>query len=274
LDISTILGLSLGFGSVILAILFDYHFEVAQGLGAYLSLPAFFLITGGTFGATVLSFPMTVISGIPNVLKKAFFEDKMEPTETITTMVGFATKARREGLLGLEEDIANITDPFLKKGLQLVVDGTEMEMVRNIMESDLSALEARHKQGGDFFTTLGGFAPTLGIIGTVQGLVHALGEAGGAGGDPGKLVSAIAVAFLATFYGISFANLIFLPIAQKLKTRSEEEVLVKQLQIDGVLSISAGDNPRIVEEKLKAYMPPAVKAQLEAASAAAEGGAK
>lgn len=266
MDITTVGGFCLAWLSLLVAILIEGNFEL-HAVESFLNLSAFLLIVGGTLGAAVISFPMGVLKDVPGILKKALFEDKQSPTETITMMVGFATKARREGLLGLEEDIANITDPFLKKGLQLVVDGTEVEMVRNILESDLTALEARHKLGESFFTTLGGYAPTLGIIGTVAGLVHALGNVT----DPSKLTGAIAVAFLATFYGIAFANLIFLPVGGKLKVRSEEEVLVKQLMIDGVLSISAGDNPRIVEEKLKAYMPPKIKAILDAAVAAAEG---
>ncbi len=267
MDISTITGLCVGWGSLLLAILFEGHFQLQAVLG-FVNPAAFVLIAGGTAGAVILSFPMEVITNIPNILKKAFIQEKQNAADTIPLMVGFANKARREGLLGLEEDIANLTDPFLKKGLQLVVDGTDMEMVRNILEADLVSLQQRHKTGEMVFGNLGGFSPTLGIIGTVAGLVHALYTVT----DPSKIAEAIAVAFIATFYGIAFANLIFLPISNKLKVRSEEEALVRELMIEGILSISSGDNPRIVEEKLKAYMPPKVKAQMEAAAAAAQGG--
>jgi chemotaxis protein MotA len=266
LDISTLAGLGLAWGGLVLAILWEGNWS-PHALILFANGSAFVLIVLGTFGSTVISFPMAVTKDSMNILKKALFEENFDPRETINMMVGFATKARREGLLGLEEDIANLADPFLKKGLQLVVDGTEMEMVRNILENDLASLEARHKVGEAYFGTLGGFAPTLGIIGTVAGLVHALYNIS----DPSKLAGAIAVAFIATFYGIGFANLIFLPVANKLKMRSHEEVMVRTLMIEGILSISAGDNPRIVEEKLKAYLSPKVKAAMDAATAAAEG---
>lgn len=269
MDISTITGLLLGWGGLILAILWEGNWSL-HSLVLFMNPSAFVLIVFGTIGATVMSFPMAVVYDVLNITKKAFLEEVFDPRETINMMVGFATKARREGLLGLEEDIANLTDPFLKKGLQLVVDGTEMEMVRNILESDLGSLESRHKVGEGFFGTLGGFAPTLGIIGTVAGLVHALYAIS----DPSKIAGAIAVAFIATFYGIGFANLIFLPIANKLKARSHAEIMVRTLMIEGILSISAGDNPRIVEEKLKAYLSPKLKAALDAATAAGEAAGK
>jgi chemotaxis protein MotA len=148
-------------------------------------------------------------------------------------------------LLGLEEEAEAITDPFLKKGLQLVVDGTDIEMIRNIMETD--------------------------IIGTVLGLIHALAAMGEGNADAMELAGAIATAFIATFYGISFANIIFLPIAFKLKQNSQQEVLLREVMLEGILAISAGDNPRIVEEKLKAFLPPRMKLDLEAQKGQGEG---
>jgi chemotaxis protein MotA len=199
-------------------------------------------------------------------MRNAFRVKTQDAVTTVTLMVGFAGKARREGLLGLEEDIANIEDPFLKKGLQLVVDGTDMEMIREILETDTAYLQARHKVGADLLTAAGGFAPTLGIIGAVAGLISALSSVS----DASKLTGAIAVAFTATFYGIGFANLIFLPLAGKLQMRSKNEAFIRELLLVGVLSISAGDNPRIVEEKMKAFMAPADRGKLEAAGTKAE----
>jgi chemotaxis protein MotA len=184
----------------------------------------------------------------------------------VTTLVGYAGKARREGLLGLEEDITTIEDPFLKKGLQLVVDGTDGEMIREILETDTAYMQARHKVGSDMMTAAGGFAPTLGIIGAVAGLIHALGTVS----DPSKLTGAIAVAFTATFYGIGFANLIFLPLGGKLQMRSKQEAFTRELTLVGVLSISAGDNPRIVEDKMKAFMSPRDRDKLAGAGEKAE----
>lgn len=263
MDISTIAGLLIGWGGLIFSIFMEGNFEF-HAITAFMNAGAFMLIVCFTAGAVIASFPFEVIKDVPNILKKAFIEEHFNPLDTIKMMVNFATKARREGLLGLEEDIASLEDPFLKKGLQLVVDGTEMEMVRNILEADMASMEERHRTGESVFSSAGGFSPTAGIVGTVAGLVHALASIT----DASKLSGAIAMAFIATFYGISFANIIFLPIGAKLKFRNQEEVVVRQLMMDGVLSISAGDNPRIVEEKLKAYLAPHVKATLEAAAAA------
>jgi len=206
---------------------------------------------------------------LPNYAKHAFLNREFDYMGTIQTLVNFASKARREGLLGLEEDVDQLEDKFLQKGMQLVVDGTDAELVRNIMETDLTYLEARHKQGEDMFTAMGGYSPTLGIVGTVMGLIHVLSVVGD---DPAAMMKGVATAFIATFFGISFANLIWLPIATKLKVRNAEEILMRQLMIEGVLSISAGDNPRIVEEKLKAYLPPKFKAMALSGTGTGSGG--
>jgi chemotaxis protein MotA len=235
----------------------------------FFQLSAFFIVLGGTMGATIISYPWEVVTNIFNVTKQAFLKREMKAGDVIQTLVGFATKARREGLLGLEDEIAQVNDNFLKKGIQLVVDGTDIELVRSILETDLSFLETRHKLGEGLYGTMGGFAPTLGIIGTVMGLVNALGSLENAS----KVAGAIAVAFIATFYGISFANLIFLPLSFKLKAKSAEEVLIREVMIEGILSISAGDNPRIVEEKLKAFLSPKEQAVKAEGAEGAEGGA-
>lgn len=260
IDLSTIIGLLVGWGSLLIALLIEGGGNVQLVL-MFLQLSAFFIVFGGTLGATIISYPWSTISNIFPVLKQAFLQKQMDPNQVITTLVGFATKARREGLLGLEDEIANVDDSFLKKGIQLVVDGTDIELVKSILETDLAFLETRHKLGEGIFNTMGGFAPTLGIIGTVMGLVNALAHIESAA----KTALAIAVAFIATFYGISFANLIFLPIAFKLKAKTAQEVLLREVMIEGILSISAGDNPRIVEEKLKAFLSPKEQAAKEAA---------
>ena len=266
MDIATVVGLFLGFfglfgGAIIehvpMRILFNFS--------------AFVIVGVGTAGATMMSFPIDSIKEFVPVLKKAFKKQELDPGAIVTQLVGFATKARREGLLGLEEEAEAIQDPFLKKGLQLVVDGTDIEMIRNIMETDIAFLESRHKVGESIFGTFGGFSPTLGIIGTVLGLIHALGAMGEGSSDAKELVGSIATAFIATFYGISFANIIFLPISFKLKQNSQQEVLMREVMLEGILAISAGDNPRIVEEKLKAFLPPKLKLDLEAQKAQGEG---
>jgi len=267
-DLSTILGLVIGWGSVVLALLIESGGNILHAL-VFFQISAFLLVFGGTVGATMISFPMSAMSNVMNVLKQAFVQKDMNPGDVINTLVGFATKARREGLLGLEDEIANVNDTFLKKGIQLVVDGTDIELVRSILETDLAFLETRHKEGEGVLGTMGGYAPTIGIIGTVMGLVNALSQLESAS----KVAGSIAVAFIATFYGIAFANLIFLPLSFKLKSKSAQEVLIREVMIEGILSISAGDNPRIVEEKLKAFLSPKEQ-QAKAAENAEEKGAE
>ncbi|MBA4385750.1 MAG: hypothetical protein C0410_13515 [Anaerolinea sp.] len=163
-----------------------------------------------------------------------------------------ADKARREGLLALEEESKKIKDPFLQKGIMLVVDGVDPSQVRAILETNIENLEERHKKGAAAFAGAGGFAPTFGIIGTVMGLMNALKMLD----DPEKLAEAIAGAFLATLWGLLFANLIFLPLGNKLKAKSQEEVHYRNLLTEGILALQAGENPRIVREKLNAFLAP------------------
>jgi chemotaxis protein MotA len=265
LDIATIVGLVVGWGGLLMALLWEAHFDVGA-LAAYANGPGLLIIVAGTAGAVVVSFTLEDMANLGNIMNKAFRTKVTDPVTVVTTLVGYAGKARREGLLGLEEDITTIEDPFLKKGLQLVVDGTDGEMIREILETDTAYMQARHKVGADLMTAAGGFAPTLGIIGAVAGLIHALGTVS----DATKLVESIAVAFTATFYGIGFANLIFLPLGGKLQMRSKQEAFTRELTLVGVLSISAGDNPRIVEDKRKAFLSPGEREKLVGAGEKAE----
>jgi chemotaxis protein MotA len=174
-------------------------------------------------------------------------------------MVHFADRARRDGLLALEDEAKSIEDPFLKRGIQMAIDGTDPEMVREVLETEVAALKDRHKVGAKFFGDMGAFAPTLGIIGTVLGLVHMLENLS----DPSSMGPLIAGAFVATLWGVMSANLIWLPISNKLKRASAEEVAFKELVIEGVLSIQAGANPRAVGEKLKSFLPPKERDELD-----------
>jgi len=250
MDIATIAGLGIAWAGLMIGALL-----AGTNLLMFLNIEAFFIVIVGTIGVTIICFPMAAILNSFAVLKNAFFAKEIDFVATIQTMVNFATKARREGLLGLEEDVEQLDDKFLQKGLQLIVDGTDIELVRSIMDTDLTFLEVRHKLGEGIFMTMGGYAPTLGIVGTVMGLVHVLAKLD----DPSKIGPAVAVAFIATLYGIATANLIYLPIGMKLRARSAEEILLRNVMIEGVVAISQGDNPRIVEEKLKAFLPPKYK---------------
>lgn len=245
MDLSSIIGIVLGFASILLG------FALEGGhLTSLLAETAAIIVFGGTFGATILSFPMDDIKQVPALLKITFTEKKFNISELIVTLTGFAEKARREGLLCLERETANIDDEFIRQGIQLVVDGTDPALVRDILETQIDFTDQRHKIGADIFEAAGGYSPTLGIIGTVMGLVHVLGNLS----DPESLGPSIAVAFIATLYGVCFANLVYLPIGHKLKLKSKQERFMKEIALEGILSIQAGDNPSIVREKLRAFL--------------------
>jgi chemotaxis protein MotA len=260
MDLATLIGLLLGVGCVVGSFLME-----GGNFAQLINIPAGIIVFGGTFGAAMASSPLRRVVAMPVLFRHALFTKPHDASEIIQSLVNFALKARREGLLVLEADAKEINDPFLQSGLQLAIDGTDPELVRDILRTDLEFVQERHKEGADLFKTLGGFAPTLGIIGTVMGLIHMLGQMS----EPGKMGPAIAAAFIATLYGVCSANLLYIPISNKLKVRSAEEVLLREIMIEGILSIQAGDNPRIVEEKLKAFLPPKERA----AFSAQEGGA-
>ncbi|HET6175198.1 MAG TPA: flagellar motor protein [Gaiellales bacterium] len=231
-----------------------------------LNLPALLIVVGGTGMATFASTTVDGIKNIPKLYKRSFGGSEVDPTAAITQMVGLAEKARRDGLLALENDLAGIDDAFTRTGIQLVVDGTDSDLVRNILQSEIDGMSARHRAGGHLFATAGGFAPTLGILGTVLSLVHVLENLS----SPGTLGHSIAGAFLATLYGVGSANLIFLPVANKLKELSAVELLYREMLLEAVLSIQAGDNPRMLREKLETFIEPAARgSQPETASAPA-----
>jgi chemotaxis protein MotA len=215
------------------------------------------IVLGGTFGAAMVSMPLKTTIGLPKITAKAFFRPSYDLGPIIAKFVSYAEKVRREGLLVLEEDASQEDDEFLKNGLQLVIDGNDTDLVKDILATELRYLASRHHQGAHFFVHLGGFAPTFGIIGTVMGLVVVLK---GLGGDINELGAKVALAFLATLYGVVSANAFFLPIGNKLAEASHEEQLMREIMIEGILSIQAGDNPRIVKEKLAAFLPPNLRA--------------
>ncbi len=247
LDVTILLGFGLAIFSLLAAVLLEGASVAALG-----SLSAAVLVLGGTVGATIISFPKKDLLGAFNVIKAAFTKKEEKYSELVGQIVELGQFARREGLLALEARLEETEDRFLRQGLQLVVDGVDPELVRGILETELSGLRTRHRQGAGLLETAGGYAPTMGIIGTVMGLVHVLSNLSNAA----KLGPAIAVAFLATFYGISTANLFWLPIAGRLKALSHVELILREIAIEGVLSIQAGDNPRSLEQKLKSFIPP------------------
>jgi chemotaxis protein MotA len=269
MDMSTVIGLVMGSLALLIPMIFGEALSAIQ-ISQYISAEPVVIIGFGTIGAGFISQPMEAMKNLVTTFRIALRKAPQASGEQIATIVQLAERARREGLLSLEEQIGELNDPFLQKGMQLVIDGTDPELVRQVLEIDLSLMEKRHEVHYGAWEGLGGFAPTFGIMGTVLGLVKVLSNLS----DPSSLGPAIATAFLATFYGISSANVFWLPIASKLRKKSEEEVLFRQVMLDGILSIQAGDNPRIIQEKLTGFLSPKERQAAEAAVAAQAGAAQ
>ncbi len=246
MDISTIIGLIFGFGFIIWSII------ITGDIMTYVHIPSLIIVLGGTIAATILSYPLKTITSLWKVFQKAFFHKEVSINNIIEEIITLANIARKEGLLSLEEYGEKLEDDFLKKGINLIVDGTDPELVRNILETELAFLTERHAQGQGVLETMGTYSPAFGMIGTLIGLINMLKKLD----DYASIGPNMSVALVTTFYGSVLANVIFLPLAQKLKVRSQSEVLMKDLMIEGLLSIQAGENPRIIEEKLKTFIPP------------------
>jgi chemotaxis protein MotA len=267
MDLTTIIGLVIGFAIVAVVMIMDGGSPAE--LFAHPS--AIMLTIGGALAATIISYPMKSLSSLPKWFMKAFMSPKHDVQGAIALLAKMADKARREGLLSLEEESKKIEDEFLKRGIMMAVDGVDPAQVRAILETEIHHLRERHEQGGiNFFSSAGGYGPTMGIIGTVMGLITVLQELD----NPGALGASIAAAFLATLWGILSANLIWLPLAGKLRSKSEEEVAYRNLLLEGVLALQAGENPRIVKEKLNAFLPPKERKGEEGAVGAEKAGAK
>jgi chemotaxis protein MotA len=232
-----------------------YGIMIGSPLKLFWDTPSAFIVFGGTIGVILISYPLRDVFGLFGVVRNAFFPHRYEPQHLIPTFVEFATKARREGILALEAAAAELKDPFFRQGLELVIDGLEPQSIRDILESEIEHIEQRHRRGTDVLSSIGQFAPAIGMIGTLVGLVQMLQSMS----DPSSIGPAMAVALMTTFYGAFIANLLALPMAGKLTARSVEETLLKGMIIEGIMSISAGDNPRVVERKLHAYLSPEMR---------------
>jgi chemotaxis protein MotA len=219
---------------------------------AFMNMPALLIIIAGTGGATMASVGMDGMKKIPSLYKLVISAEPVDVQGRVALLVSLAEQARREGLLALDAQIAEIDDGFTKKGLQLVVDGTDPELVRDILEAEIDGMAARHHAGVLPFEKAGGFAPTIGIIGTVMGLVHVLQNLSA----PATLGPSISSAFIATLMGVASANVIYLPVANRLKSMSATEVELRTLTLEGILSVQAGDNPRVVSDKLTSFVAP------------------
>lgn len=257
MDFATIIGIILAFGAVAAsALIGGVDLRIL-----YERYEAFILVFGGTLGATLISFPLrTFVRGFGSGLRIVFTEPVYHEGQIISTLVSFAEKARREGLLALENEAAALEDEFMRKGIQLVIDGRDTDIIRKILETEVSFVHERNAKAEQVYMTLGGYSPTLGIIGTVLGLIAMLkglaSASSSGGGVTGSIGTATAQAFVATFFGILLANLLWLPIGSKIKERNGQLMLLREIMIEGILSIQAGDNPRLLEEKLHAFLDP------------------
>jgi chemotaxis protein MotA len=234
-----------------------------------MNVPAILIVLVGTLGATIAACGLPSHIRVPKLYMKAIMPPDLDLVARVNEIVGYAEKARRDGLLALDEAVKEIDDPFTQKGIQLVVDGTDPDLVAAVLDAENEAMRKRHAAGRAPFMQAGGFAPTMGIVGTVFGLVNVMNNLN----QPSTLGPLIAAAFLATLIGVGSANVVFLPMANRLKELSEAEFHFREMTLEGILGIQAGDNPRVVAEKLMAYVPPSerpTEEEQEAAKAAAK----
>ncbi|MFH1851038.1 MAG: motility protein A [Candidatus Neomarinimicrobiota bacterium] len=249
MDVATIIGILSGLTLIGLSIFNNGNWEI------FLHVPSMMIVVGGALAATLVNFPIGEVIGVMGVVRKAFQGSRDKSAEIITNLVALSKLSRREGILAIDSLLPEIDNDFLRTGLELAVDGAEPETIRNIMETELSYIANRHNRGQMIFMSLGTYAPAFGMIGTLIGLISMLRTLD----DPSNIGSGMATALITTFYGAALANLLFLPIAGKLKNRSDEEILWKEMIVEGVLAIQYGEHPRNIERKLKNYVPPKVR---------------
>jgi chemotaxis protein MotA len=257
MDIATIIGIVLGFGLVVAAIL------MKSGLGAFIDPASMAVVLGGSAAAVLISFPLKQVAKIFTVFRNALFSKPLDPVQSVTTMVKLAEVARRDGILSLEARLSEGDyDPFLAQGLRMAIDGQDPAVIEAALEREVETIVERHTAGKGLFESIGKYAPAFGMIGTLIGLVIMLQNMD----DASSLGPAMAVALLTTFYGSLVANLFALPVADKLALRSDQEIAAKLLVIRGVMSIQAGDNPRIVQQKMLAFLDPKQRRLVESGS--------
>jgi chemotaxis protein MotA len=257
MDISTIVGVVAA-----LAIVFTVQILEGGSPSSILLIPSILLVFGGAFAAGMAGGVLKDATGIGSQLGKAFLAKVTPANELVDSIVKLAERARREGLLALEDAVKTVDHAFLKRGLQLAIDGTDPEELNDILHAEVAAKKKADKAGAKLFENMGGYAPTIGIIGTVMGLVHVLANLD----KPAGLGEAISAAFVATLWGVLSANIIWLPIGARLNRLSSIEAEEMELVIDGVLAIQAGSNPRLVAQKLRSLLPPDAAKKAEAAA--------
>ena len=245
MDKATLIGLVMGLGAIVGG-------QVLEGgsLHSIIQITAAGIVFGGTFGAVFLSYPFQNVMGAFRDIQIIIREPVKDPLAIISQITNYANKARKEGILSLEKEIKSIQDPFLIKALTMAVDGIEPNTIREAMGTELEYLDEHGKVNSKVFKSAGGYAPTIGILGAVLGLIHVMENLN----DPSKLGAGIAVAFVATVYGVGSANLLFLPVATKMEMRHRHDMIINEMILEGVVSVATGENPRLIEEKLNSFI--------------------
>lgn len=255
MDIATVVGIVAGFGLIVVSIL------MGGVPGIFVNIPSIIIVFGGTLASTLINYPLRDVLSVLGPVRNAFFHEERDPADLIRKLVEFATIARKEGILALENHAGDAGDEFLQKSIQLAIDGTSPELIKDILTTEVAFMEDRHASGQAILSAMGAAAPAFGMIGTLIGLVQMLATMD----DPSSIGAGMAVAILTTLYGAIAANVVFLPTAGKLKVRTASELLIREITIEGILSIQSGDNPRVVEQKLKAFISPAQRDAIVAA---------
>jgi len=243
-DIATLIGIVVAFGLVI--------FAIGSGLPSFIDPPSMLIVIGGTFGVLLVGYPLSKCIGVIGVVMKTFMYKLDAGADVIAKLVELAQTVRKDGILALESEVGSIENEFMSKGLQMAIDGQEPAAIEDILYMEMEKVAERHTVGADMFTALGTYAPSMGMIGTLVGLVLMLQNMS----DPSSIGPSMSIALLTTFYGALMANILFLPMSGKLKTRSKEELLIHEIILVGIQSLVAGENPRVMEQKLLGYLPP------------------
>jgi chemotaxis protein MotA len=250
MDIASVIGIILAF--IMMGV------SVIMGGGSFVSFwdtASVLMVFGGTAGALMMCFSLKNVLNLPKVLLKVFFNKPINNAEVIAQMVSLAETARREGLLALESRLAEITNPFIKLGIQMAVDGTRPEVIEDIMKTDIDSVAIRHKDGKGLVDQVGRFGPAFGMIGTLMGLIIMLGNMS----DPSAIGGGMAVALITTLYGAVLSNAMFLPFSEKLAAVTRNEMIAREIILRGVMAIQSGENPRVIEQKLSTYLPPKLR---------------
>jgi chemotaxis protein MotA len=259
MDIATIAGILLFLGLTVSSI---YIGEGFAGFKPFANLEALLMVMGGTLCATLVNYPLSQVIGVGRVIRKAIFSGGEDTSDIVGTFVNLTQKAKKEGFLALQNDVRGIKNDFLRRGVQLVVDGADHEFIRNMLETEIGFIRERHKVGQEILNAMGTYSPAFGIIGTVLGMILMLSSIEDVAAVPRRMALALAAAF----YGLGSGYLIFLPMGGKLRRRSEEELLVKEIITRGVLLLQSGATPSVVEANLKAYLAPSERMIVKSAT--------